>query len=88
VSRTVKDSLPVAERKAVAETLREWAAWCEANPDKPWGDHPLYSMNGEQVDAFFVAFDMAKVWCKSEAGPTAALGLYFAAAMVEAGDSV
>jgi hypothetical protein len=26
------------ERKAVAKTLREWAAWCEANPGSLWSN--------------------------------------------------
>jgi hypothetical protein len=84
VSRTVKQSLTVAERKAVAETLVKWAAWCEVNPGELWWRYPPDT--SERVD------NAAIPWCEGAwplgpRGPTAATGLLLAAAMVEAGDS-
>jgi hypothetical protein len=80
-----------AERKAVAETLREWAAWCEANPGKPWWH---VSLQPERLP--IESFKAAQKFCTSPGfraipfhfGPTAATGLLLAAAMVEAGDSI
>jgi hypothetical protein len=74
------------ERKAVAETLRTWARWCEAHPESGW-------LAAAFIDIAPAACDAACLFCQTDGdgyhrGPTAALGLYFAAAMVEAGDSV
>ena len=83
--RTVKQSLTVAERKAVAETLREWARCFAGGRKEPPPTPPPGSP----------AYEAAVAWCWNTSerqpwplqGATAALGLCFAAAMVEAGDS-
>jgi hypothetical protein len=77
------------ERKAVAKTLREWAAWCEAKPYFKWHEWPV-CYGGP-------AWHIAYSWCHNphvngllfdvaHRGPTAATGLLLAAAMIEAGD--
>jgi hypothetical protein len=77
-----------AERKAVAETLREWAAWCEANPGELW----LAFGRSAGFDAALNFCQMighdGRVYPVAHTGPTAATGLLLAAAMVDAGDSV
>jgi len=76
------------ERKAVARTLREWAAWCEANPAAPWWHACSSCSKGGRLAAWCAAAPFADQcvpfdWLN---GPTAATGLLLAAAMVEAGD--
>jgi hypothetical protein len=80
--------MTLAERKAVAETLREWAAWCEANPKLPWW-HACSGSAGMRVLAWWSAAPFVDLCVpfKWYDGPTAATGLCLAAAMVEAGDS-
>ena len=74
------------ERKAVAETLREWAAWCEASEWNPW-----FGYTGTRNMA---AWSRAWDWCACRItqhdlyGQEAATGLCLAAAVVEAGDGV
>jgi hypothetical protein len=73
-----------AERKAVAETLRTWAAWCEASNWNTWCGY-----NGTRSAR---AWALAYLCCHQShepelQGPTAATGLLLAAAMVESGDS-
>ena len=88
--------MTAADRKAVAETLREWAAWCEVNPDCDAADA---CGTPEIPPSPYVdqASDAATPWCVDgfesgrldlHTGPTAATGLLLAAAMVEAGDGV
>ncbi len=78
------------ERKAVAETLRTWAAWCEANPGSLWSNAGA----GDRSARADLAYWFADQWCNGDdgpffhRGPTAATGLLLAAAMVEAGDSL
>ena len=76
------------ERKAVARVLREWAAWCEANPYLPW--HHILGIG--MYPPPLAAASAAVLWCSGRpadyTGPTAATGLLLAAAMVESGDSV
>jgi hypothetical protein len=86
-----------AERKAVAETLREWAAACERDPEAAWWIWPCDLAN-PLPHARIVA--LAAWWCASDTWPgppdceeaavgtVAATGLLLAAAMVEAGDGV
>ena len=82
------------ERKAVAKPLREWAAWCEANPDMYWDAWTFPVEVGAYMYA--AAWDAAYPWCEDRGkffdkpqfhyGPTAAIGLLLAAAMIEAAD--
>lgn len=78
------------ERKAVAKTLREWAAWCEANPKDGWllAYFECPSSGAATFNAQFPA--QAFCWSGDETGwhtgPTAATGLLLAAAMIESGD--
>lgn len=79
------------ERQAIAAILRQWAQWCEANPDDGWIDAYLYGVNSASAfDAQFPA--QAFCWPADQdgyhVGPTAATGLCLAAAMVEMGDSL
>jgi len=80
-----------AERKAVAETLREWAKWCEANPERADWMWPSIHYAPSDVLLSGQAW-IIEPWgmgiTDRHQGHTAATGLYFAAAMVEAGDSV
>ncbi len=85
-------TLTPAERKAVAETLRTWAAWCEADPKHGWL-RAYFDCPGSTAAAFEAQFPaQAFCWTADESGwhtgPTAATGLLLAAAMVEAGDGV
>jgi len=85
-----------AERKAVAETLREWARWCEANPGEVWDAYIEWP--DCESDPYILAWEAAYPWCEDRGklfdearlytGPTAATGLLLAAAMVESGDSI
>jgi hypothetical protein len=78
-----------AERRAVAKTLREWAAWCEANSELPWW-HACSNYGRGRVAAWSAAAPFVDLCVPFQwyDGPTAATGLLLAAAMVEAGDSV
>jgi hypothetical protein len=83
------------ERKAVAETLRTWAAWCEADSlSRALGCFYRSVIRGEATAHHVTALRIGKHFCESprddskHRGPTAATGLLLAAAMVEAGDSV
>jgi hypothetical protein len=76
-----------AERKAVAETLREWAAWCEANPHAPWWHFNATAKSSKAFD-FGVPFIDEFGPFRWYMGEEAATGLLLAAAMVEAGDSL
>jgi hypothetical protein len=81
-----------SKRREVAATLRRWAAWCDQCPHNAWDGYP------HETRYSFESWDAAYHWCEDRgklfdearmhAGPTAALALCFAAAMVEAGDSV
>jgi hypothetical protein len=74
-----------SERRQVAATLREWAAWCEANRGKDFYGYALWNSLG---NAWILgcAFCYGSYSYESLSGPTAATGLLLAAAMVEAGD--
>jgi hypothetical protein len=77
-----------SERRQVAAMLREWAAWCEANPGALWSDASVDDRSPRADLTFWVA----DRWCTGEGlrdiyrGATAATGLLLAAAAVEAGD--
>ena len=81
------------ERKVVAETLREWAAWCEANPKQEWSRAWIelgrkYALAGTtRIASSWCDYDPDDWTSGWHTGPTAATGLLLAAAMVEAGDS-
>jgi hypothetical protein len=80
-----------SERQEVAAVLREWAAWCLDFDAVWWVSHHEFTVDTQTWDAAFA-------WCetrgkllskpKYHGGATACLALCFAAAMVEAGDSV
>jgi hypothetical protein len=72
-----------SERRQVAATLREWAAWCEANPTRDWWDNEF--LVDSRVWLLLCAFCDGP-YAQFHTGPTAATGLLLAAAMVEAGD--
>jgi hypothetical protein len=71
-----------SERRQVAATLREWAAWCEQSEHNVW-----YAWAGT-MDRTIVgwAWDFCGFKFEDHAGPTAATGLLLAAEAVEAGD--
>ena len=76
------------ERKAVAKTLREWAAWCEANPCLAWHEWLECVGGSTWCAAYCFCHNPAATTLpfRRHTGPTAATGLLLAAAMVEAGD--
>jgi len=78
-----------SERAQVATVLREWAAWCEANPDRYWWDSD-FMIGGPAWSAaydFCEAEDMEN-FAGSLRGPVAATGLLLAAAAVESGAEI
>jgi hypothetical protein len=86
------------KRKAVAKTLREWAAWCEANRTFGWigawnrvnpiscFDPPSSSRAAATLIANAFCGDVLYRDRRYHRGPTAATGLLLAAAMIESGD--
>jgi hypothetical protein len=82
-----------SERRQVAATLREWAAWCEASGHYWWLYPPYTRLElpapcHETVRAAreFVSSPHHALSTYDHTGPTAATGLLLAAAAVEAGD--
>ena len=71
------------QKSKSAETLLQWAEWCDQNPLNVWFSCPRASGP---------AWDAAYDWCEHHAefvmhtGPDVVLALCFAAAAVEAGD--
>lgn len=80
--------MTAAERRQAAKVLREWAAWCERNPDVPWWIWPC-DLNNAVPDGRIIA--LAVGWGPPDGGTAcgddAATGLCLAAAMIESGDS-
>jgi len=79
-----------SERRQVAATLREWAAWCEANPDfNVYSSPPAPPLVGRIAMPFIEspAYRLEHRTIIDEcSGPGAATGLLLAAAAVESGD--
>ena len=81
-----------SERREVAATLREWAAFCDCSALCPWWAGPCNDIKNPPMAALAAAAQ----WCedgtsaptRAHIGQQAALALCFAAAMVESGDSV
>ena len=81
-----------SERREVAATLREWAAFCDCSALCPWWAGPCNMRDNPRLAALAAAAQ----WCECEIdgqnhshmGEHASIALCFAAAMVESGDEL